>query len=116
MQPSYAALGENLLRDQRGGAGIGPAAIEREVRDQLDQLFLLHAVVERAPDMPANLVGPAERDERRDGDEAAVALDEPRALPHIAEYDFLGELTELGENIFHLADRRWWSCACHCEP
>src|SRR5919198_1464481 len=50
-------LGENLFGDERGAAGIWPAAIEREVGDELDDLLALHAVVERAPQVPAQLVG-----------------------------------------------------------
>ena len=55
------------------------------MRDELDDLVAGDSVVERAPDVAADLVRPIERGQRGDGDEAAVPLREPRALAHIAE-------------------------------
>src|SRR5438067_9696832 len=81
--------------------------------DELDDLLALHAVVERAPQMPAELVGLRERHERRHGDEAAVALRQPGPLPDIAEHDLVGELAQLRKNIPHSSDggRRWRACS-----
>src|ERR1041384_1952662 len=69
------------------------------MRDQLDDLLARHTVVERAPDVAADLVGTVERGERGDGDEAAVALGEPRALPHVAEHDLVGELAQPRKDV-----------------
>src|SRR5207253_5352297 len=63
--------------------------------------------------MPAELVGLRERHERSHGDEAAVALRQPGALPDIAEHDLVGELAQLRKNIAHSSDggRRWRACS-----
>ena len=58
--------------------------------DDFDDLVLGHAIAEGALEMAAQLLGAVERDERGDGDEAAVALGEARALPDIAEEDLFG--------------------------
>src|SRR5438067_13402460 len=104
MRLSCLALGEHFLRDQRCRSGIGPAAIEREMRDGFDDLLALHAVVERAPEVAAQLVGTRERDERCHGNQAAVALRQSGALPHIAEDHLVGELTQLRKDVSDLAD------------
>src|ERR671935_1124345 len=100
-------LGKNLFGDERGAAGIWPAAIEGEVRDELDDLLALHAVVERAPQVPAQVVGLRERDERRNGDQAAITLRQARTLPDIAEYDLVGELAQLGKHVAYFSDGGW---------
>src|SRR5947209_74406 len=86
------------------------------MRDELDQLLALHAVVESAPEMTAQLIGPIERDERRHGDQAAVALSEARPFPHVAEHHLVGELAELRKNIPDLADSGRQRTCSHCEP
>src|SRR5262249_49975050 len=60
--------------------------------------------------------GPAKRDERRHGNEAAVALREAGTRPHVAEHNLLGQLAELRKNILDLADGRRRQLGCHCEP
>src|SRR5215475_4613161 len=59
----------------------GPADVERQVRDHLDELVLGDPVLDRAREVKAHLLGLAGRDERRAGDEAAVALGQLRPLP-----------------------------------
>src|SRR5882762_2413309 len=87
---------EQLLRLGRGGYGARPARVEREMRDQLDQLVLGHAVLDGAREVEVHLLGLAQSDQRGAGDQAAVALRQLRALPHVTEQDFLGDLDELG--------------------
>src|SRR5689334_13482007 len=74
------------------------------MRDQLDDLVALHAVVERAPEVAADLVRAREHHQRRDSDQAAIALGEPGPLPDVAEHDLVGELAELREHIADFAD------------
>src|ERR1044072_6995576 len=74
------------------------------MRDQLVDLLARIPVAERAPDVAVDLVGTVERGERGDGDEAAVALGEPRALPHVAEHDLVGELAQLRKDVADLPD------------
>src|SRR4051812_32124356 len=76
------------------------------MRDDLDDLVARHAVVERAPDVAAQLLRGALRDERRYGDEAAIALGGPLSLPDIAEPPLVGELAHLGKHVAALADGR----------
>jgi hypothetical protein len=47
----------------------------------------------------AHLLGLAGRDQRRAGDEAAIALRELRALPDVAEQHVVGQLGELGREL-----------------
>src|SRR5690349_24682681 len=64
--------------------------------------------------MPTQLVFAPERDERGHGDQTAIALREAGAFPHIAEDDFVGQLTELRKDVPHLADGgRGRSSCCH---
>jgi hypothetical protein len=44
--------------------------------------------------MKGQLVRAVERDEALDGDEAALALREPRTLPHVAEQNVISECGE----------------------
>src|SRR5579885_1195886 len=60
------------------------------MRDDLAQLFLGQPVVERAFEMADQLLFAAERDQRGDDDQAAIALRELRALPDLAEQPLLG--------------------------
>ena len=60
-----------------------PAGVEREVRDDLADLFLGDTVTERSLEVPGQLIYPIERDQRGDGDQAAIALGETRPLPDV---------------------------------
>src|SRR3954471_14883793 len=82
---SGAGFGENAVEDADGGAGGGPARIESEMGDELDQLVAGDAVVERPLQVKGQLVDPVERDEARNGDQAAVAGREAGPLPDVAE-------------------------------
>src|SRR4051794_19513564 len=76
---------EDLLGDGDRGEGLRPACIEGQVRDELDELLLGDAVVLRVLQMEGQLLGVAPGQQRGDGDEAAVALRQLRALPDLAE-------------------------------
>ena len=65
-------------------------AARLDVTVGVGDLFLGQAVGDAEGDVEAELVGVAHRGERRDGDEAAVALGELLALPHLVEEDFVG--------------------------
>src|SRR5262249_60784269 len=86
---------EDAAGDRPGGHGGGPAGVEGEVGDDLADLLARDAVVQRAFEMPRQLVGAVHGDERRDGDEAPVALGESRPLPDVAEEHLLAEVDEL---------------------
>src|SRR5512134_2789143 len=74
--PSSWRSGPRLLEDApgdgQGGARRRPARVEGEVRDHFDQLVPVDAVLESFLQVKRQLVGPIERDERRDRDEAAI--------------------------------------------
>src|SRR5438309_6017602 len=96
---SVLSILASLLREQLFGARCGrhrarPPGVEREVGDELDELFLRHAVLDRSGEVEVHLLCLAGRDERRAGDQAAVALRELRPLPDVAEQHLLGDLDE----------------------
>src|SRR6185437_4245633 len=64
--------------------------------NQLAELFLRHAVVQRAPEMALELLRPIRRDEHRAGNQAAVALRKFGTLPDVAEQHFFRRLDQLG--------------------
>src|SRR3979490_3591368 len=74
--------------------------------DRLADLLARNAVLQRAPDVAAQLVRAIKRDERGHRDQAAVALRELLALPDVAEQQLVGELAELGKDVAHLVDGR----------
>src|SRR6185436_16870670 len=65
------------------------------MRDDLEQLFLGNTVVERPLEVTDLLLGAIERDQGGTGDQAAVALAEPLALPDVAEQDVVGQVDQL---------------------
>src|SRR5512133_3995645 len=67
-------LREHVLGDLRRGHRRRPAGIKGEMRDDLADLLLGDAVVERAVEMAGQLPLAAERDQGCDDDQAAVAL------------------------------------------
>src|SRR5439155_7981048 len=89
-----ASFPEQLLHLRGSGHRVRPAGVEREVRDELDDLLLGHAVLDGAREMEAHLLGLAGGDERRAGDEAPVALRELRPLPDVSEQHLVGDLAE----------------------
>src|SRR3954471_15231942 len=93
---------EDLLGDGDGGHGLGPAGVEGQVGDGLDELGLGHAVVAGAAEVEAQLVGVTACHQHGDSDEAAVAGGELGAVPDVLEQDVVGDLGELGGEV---ADR-----------
>src|SRR5689334_8490852 len=69
------------------------------MRDDLEQLLLGHAVVERALEMADLLLGAIERDQGGAGDQAAVALGKALALPDVAEQHVVREVDQLGREL-----------------
>src|SRR5579875_1347414 len=93
---------EDLLGDERRGHRRRPAGIKGEMGDDLADLALGDAVVERPLQMADKLPLAAERDQGCAGDQAAVALGQPRAFPDLAEQD---PLAEVDQTRHHVADR-----------
>src|SRR4051794_6640817 len=87
---SGIGVGEDAVEDADGGAGGRPAGIESEMGDQLDQLVAGDAVVERPLQVEGQLVDSVERDEARNGDQAAVARREAGPLPDVSEQHLVG--------------------------
>src|SRR3954447_3455912 len=81
---------EHVLGDEGGGHRGRPAGIEGEMGDDLAQLRLGHPIIQRAFEMADELLLAAQRDQRGDDDQAAVALRQARPLPDIAEQHGLG--------------------------
>src|SRR4051794_41055313 len=90
---------EHVLGDEGCGHGCRPAGVEREMRDDLAQLGLCHAVVDRAFEMAGELLLAAERDQGGDDDQAAVALRQARPLPDIAEQHRLGVVDQVRDDV-----------------
>src|SRR5215218_8087861 len=67
---SLRRLGEDLARDLDGAVRRRPPGVEREVRDELRELVLRHAVLERKLQVVRQLVRAVSGDERRDRNEA----------------------------------------------
>src|SRR6266446_654121 len=86
---------EYFLRDQRGSHRRWPAGVKGQVGDQLADLVLGDAVAEGALEVTMELPLAAECNERRHGDQAAIALRQARAFPNLAIDDLLGKLDEL---------------------
>jgi hypothetical protein len=90
------AFVENLLGDccccHRGW----PSRIEGKMGDQFAQFVFGDAVVERALEMAAKLIGPLQCHQRGTGDEATVALGESRTFPDVAEQTFSVSSASLG--------------------
>ena len=83
MSLGCASGAEDVLGDGDRGHGLGPAGVEGEVGDRLDQLGLGDAVVAGAAEVVAQLVGVPACDQGRDGDETAVAGTELSAVPDV---------------------------------
>ena len=100
MRPGFKAVGllEELLRGDDSGHCVGPAGVERDVGDGLDEL------VDGGPLSIALFMWNAicsvrlEGDERGDGDEAAVPLGQPRPLPDVSEDHIIGERRSSARN------------------
>src|SRR5215469_99650 len=75
-----SVLVEHVLGDEGRGHCRGPAGIKGEVSDDFAELGLAVAVLQRAFEMTDQLLLAAERDQRGDDDQAAVALRQLGAL------------------------------------
>src|ERR1041384_1593510 len=96
---SRLPLREDVLGDLRRRHCRRPAGVKGEMRDDLADLLLGDAIVERAVEMARQLPFAAEGDQRRDNDEAAVALFQARALPNFAEQPLLAVIDQVGNDI-----------------
>src|SRR5437763_1468174 len=92
---------EDVLGDLRRGHRRRPAGVESEMRDDLADLLLGDAVVQRSVEMAGQLPIAAERDQSRDDDQAAVALLQARSLPDFAEQPLLAVIDQVGNDIAH---------------
>src|SRR5215470_16882527 len=95
--PALGAV-EHFASDAPCRHGRRPAGVERQVRDHLADLIAGDAVAERTLEVAGELLATSQREQRRDGDEAAVALAEAGPLPDVAVKDFLAQLDELRRN------------------
>src|SRR5205814_5868511 len=77
-----------------------------EMRDDLADLLLGDAVVEGAVEMAGQLPLAAERDQRRDDDQAAVALLQAGTLPDLAEQHLLAVIDQVGNDVADRVARR----------
>src|SRR4030095_3654657 len=77
------------------------AGVERWVGDYLAYFVTRDAVGQRALQVPRQLVGPVHRGERRDCNQAAIALGESGPLPDVAEEYFLAQIDQLWRNGSH---------------
>src|SRR5271165_6220343 len=84
--------GDYRIRDR-------PTGIEGEVRDHFDQLIAGDAVRERASDMARQFIGPVERNQAGNRDQAAVALGEAWPLPDLAEQYPVAEIGERRRDV-----------------
>src|SRR5262249_17994087 len=78
-------LVEHVLRHECRGHCRRPAGVESQVGDDLAELLLGQAIVERTPQVTDELLLAAERDQRRANDQAAVALREAGTSPARAQ-------------------------------
>src|SRR5205807_8697346 len=76
---------EDAACDRQRRIRGGPARVESEMRDELDDLVLRDAVFERALQVERQLIRAVAGDERRHGDETAITRREAGAPPHVAE-------------------------------
>src|ERR1700730_2936617 len=85
-------LGEDLARLAEGGDASRHAAINRDLQKHFADLLARHAVVERALDVDLQLMGPVERANHRQVDQAPRLERQPLAVPAPAPAIFRGEL------------------------
>src|SRR4051794_25203736 len=69
------------------------------MRDGCNDLILGNAVFDRPLQMKRELVDPVERNEARDGHQAAVARRQGRALPDVPEQNLVGDLGQVRRDV-----------------
>src|SRR5271167_1711338 len=90
---------EGLAQDGDCRIRHRPTGIEGEMRDHFDQLIAGDAVRERASDMARQFIGPVERNQAGNRDQASVALGEARPLPDLAEQHPVAEICERRSDV-----------------
>src|SRR5271165_218735 len=90
---------EGLAQDGARRIRHRPTGIEGEMRDHFDQLIAGDAVRERTPDMARQFIGPVERNQAGNGDQAAVTLGEARPLPDLAKQYPVAEIGERRSDV-----------------
>src|SRR5690625_1229919 len=95
---SFLALDDALQHAGRAHA-VGPAGIERQVQEGLLQLFIGDAVLTGVGEVELQLIGLTHHGQRRDGDQAAVALGQALALPYLVEEDPVGVVNHSGGEV-----------------
>src|SRR5947207_1469027 len=81
----FGAFLEDVLRRGNRRQGVRPAGIEGQMRDDLGDLARLHTVIERKLELMRQLDRLVARDQRRQGDDAAVARRQSGAPPQVGE-------------------------------
>ena len=84
------SLFEHVRHHRQRREGVGPADIERQMRDHFGDLHPREAVIHRPVEVIGNLRNLTGSDQRADGDEAALARRELRAQPQIPEQEVRG--------------------------
>src|SRR4051794_34854792 len=97
---------EHVLGDLGRGHCRWPAGVKGEMRDDLADLLLGDTVVEGAVEVAGQLPLAAERDQRRDDDQAAVALLQAGTLPDLAEQHLLAVIDQVGNDVADRVARR----------
>src|SRR6516162_4967181 len=95
-------LVEHVLGHLCGGHRRRPAGVKGEMGDDLAELFLAEAVVERPPEMTDELPFATERDQGGTGDQAAVALGETGTFPDLAEQNPFAEIDQAWNDVADL--------------
>jgi hypothetical protein len=88
------AVVECLPSDAHGGGRSGPAGVEREVRDRLDEFLAGHAVLDRPSKVERKLVEAVPGDECGYRHETPITLRQSGPLPDLAEQHALRVLVE----------------------
>src|SRR5262245_65733763 len=84
-----AARSKDALRRHDRRHGMGPAGIEREMRDDLGDLARRNAVVERQVKVERHFSCMIARDKRGNRHQAAIARRKAWAFPYLAEKTLL---------------------------
>src|SRR4051812_40632696 len=92
-------LGEHALGNGCCGHGLGPAGVEGEVDDGLDQLGLAQAVLLGQAQVADELLSAAGGHKRGDRDQGPVTASELGTRPDVTEQNIVGELSELGRDV-----------------
>jgi hypothetical protein len=85
------------------------------MRGELGKFLSCHAVVQCEPQVGSELIGAAQRGQRRDRDQAAVAARQLLAGPYVSEQHLIGQLGELRGDAAHQLLRSTL-LLCHAIP